>query len=100
MNIILACNSKESSEGYLSHEYDSNDTIRAISGSLKKLGHSVDIVNADEKAWMAFNDAKTKCDLVFNISEGVQGESRESQIPALLDIYEIPYTGPGKSQMT
>jgi D-alanine-D-alanine ligase len=31
-------------------------------------------------------------DLVFNIAEGVAGFGRESQVPALLDAWEIPYT--------
>jgi len=29
---------------------------------------------------------------VFNIAEGLHGTARESQVPALLDAYEIPYT--------
>jgi D-alanine-D-alanine ligase len=33
-----------------------------------------------------------RCDLVFNIAEGVAGFGRESQVPALLEAYEIPYT--------
>ena len=33
-----------------------------------------------------------RCDLVFNIAEGVAGFGRESQVPALLEAYGIPYT--------
>ncbi len=32
-------------------------------------------------------------DIVFNIAEGFFGESREAQIPAMLDMLQIPYTG-------
>lgn len=32
-------------------------------------------------------------DIVFNIAEGILGRGRESQVPALLDFYRIPYTG-------
>jgi D-alanine-D-alanine ligase len=31
-------------------------------------------------------------DLVFNIAEGLHGTTRESQVPAILDVYDIPYT--------
>jgi D-alanine-D-alanine ligase len=30
--------------------------------------------------------------LVFNIAEGLRGIAREAQVPAILDLYEIPYT--------
>jgi D-alanine-D-alanine ligase len=33
-----------------------------------------------------------RCDLVFNIAEGLTGFGRESQVPALLEAYGIPYT--------
>jgi D-alanine-D-alanine ligase len=34
-------------------------------------------------------------DLVFNIAEGIRGEDREAQIPAMLEMLGIPYTGSG-----
>ena len=34
-----------------------------------------------------------KPDIVFNIAEGANGISREAQIPALLEMLQIPYTG-------
>jgi len=32
-------------------------------------------------------------DIVFNIAEGLRGPSREAQIPAILEMLGIPYTG-------
>jgi len=32
-------------------------------------------------------------DMVFNIAEGVKGKFRESEVPAILDYLNIPYTG-------
>ena len=29
---------------------------------------------------------------MFNICEGLRGIAREAQVPAILDVYEIPYT--------
>ena len=37
--------------------------------------------------------AATPLDLVFNIAEGFKGRNRESQVPALLELLDIPYTG-------
>ena len=34
-------------------------------------------------------------DFVFNIAEGIRGKSRESHIPAILEMLGIPYTGSG-----
>ncbi|MCA9064036.1 MAG: D-alanine--D-alanine ligase [Planctomycetaceae bacterium] len=31
-------------------------------------------------------------DLVFNICEGLHGAGRESQVPSILDVFDIPYT--------
>src|SRR5690606_12034238 len=32
-------------------------------------------------------------DVVFNIAEGFKGRNREAQVPALLELLDIPYTG-------
>ncbi|HEX6986012.1 MAG TPA: D-alanine--D-alanine ligase, partial [Planctomycetaceae bacterium] len=36
--------------------------------------------------------AGDRWDLVFNICEGLRGLAREAQVPAILELYEIPYT--------
>jgi D-alanine-D-alanine ligase len=36
--------------------------------------------------------AGERWDLVFNIAEGLHGMGREAQVPAILDLYRIPYT--------
>ena len=72
-------------------EFDRPDTIDAIEGSLRALGHGTDrIGNAPQLvARLALGD---RWDLVFNIAEGLHGTAREAQIPAILDVYDIPYT--------
>jgi len=72
-------------------EFDSVKTIDAIAGALQELGHEVERVG-HVRALAARLVAGWRCDLVFNIAEGVAGFGRESQIPALLEAYEIPYT--------
>jgi len=72
-------------------EFDSIATIDAIAGALLELGHEVERVG-HIRALAARLVAGWRCDLVFNIAEGVAGFGRESQIPALLEAYAIPYT--------
>lgn len=72
-------------------ELDRPDTIDAIRDTVASFGHEVDpIGNIHElTARLARGD---RWDLVFNIAEGLYGAARESQVPALLDAYRIPYT--------
>jgi D-alanine-D-alanine ligase len=80
--------------GYAEHEvaeFDSVATIDAIAGALTELGHEVERIG-HVRALAARLVAGWRCDLVFNIAEGVAGFGRESQVPALLEAYEIPYT--------
>lgn len=52
--------------------------------------HDVSLIEADEDAYNKLADSRP--DIVFNIAEGMNGISRESQIPAILDLLSIPYT--------
>jgi D-alanine-D-alanine ligase len=72
-------------------EFDSPATIDAIAEALAALGHEVDRIG-HVRALAARLVAGARWDLVFNIAEGVAGYGRESQVPALLDAYELPYT--------
>ena len=72
-------------------EFDSEETIAALEGALTALGHEVERVG-HVRALAARLVAGWRCDLVFNIAEGVTGFGRESQVPALLEAFEIPYT--------
>ncbi|MCL6100017.1 MAG: ATP-grasp domain-containing protein [Bacteroidetes bacterium] len=49
------------------------------------------MIEADENAFEKFRIAKA--DIVFNVAECANGTSREAQIPAMLDMLKIPYTG-------
>ncbi len=72
-------------------ELDTDETIDAIENVLNKLGNeTVRIGNI--KSLVNRLASGERWDLVFNISEGIKGVGRESQVPALLDAYDIPYT--------
>ncbi len=74
-------------------DFDDPITIKWQIKHLKKLGHKIIPIEADEKAYLKLYKLKDKIDLVFNIAEGKNGRDRELQIPAMLEMLKIPYTG-------
>lgn len=72
-------------------EFDRPETIDAIAGAVQALGHRVDRIG-HVRSLVGRLAAGQRWDLVFNISEGLHGQARESQVPALLDAFEIAYT--------
>ena len=72
-------------------EFDNAETIDSLEGAIKQLGHEV-IRIGNVKNLIKLLAEGQRWDLVFNIAEGLHGMAREAQVPALLDIYQIPYT--------
>jgi D-alanine-D-alanine ligase len=72
-------------------EFDRDDTIEAIEGALAELGHQTERIGNARNLVKALARGAT-WDLVFNIAEGLHGVGREAQVPAILDVYGIPYT--------
>ncbi len=71
-------------------ECDSDETIQAIREALEEKYSVVPVESDDE----AFNHLRQlRPDLVFNIAERLDGPSRESHIPTLCEMLDIPYTG-------
>ncbi|MBC7319797.1 ATP-grasp domain-containing protein [bacterium] len=104
MKIVLAFNKKpeeiiveddEPPDRYA--EFDPPRTIEAIVQALESLGHKVFPVEANES--FVENLKELSPDIVFNIGEGIRGESRESHVPAILEWLGIPYTGSGPLTM-
>lgn len=71
-------------------EWDTEDTILAVKTALE-VNHEVVLIEANEEAYLKFLCARP--DIVFNIAEGWRGPSREAQVPAMLEMLGIPYTG-------
>lgn len=74
-------------------DFDDPETTRIQIQYLKKMGYNVLPIEADENAYEKLLKNKNKIDLVFNNSEGIQGQDREAQMPAILEVLQIPYTG-------
>jgi D-alanine-D-alanine ligase len=73
-------------------EYDSPETIEAITAVIESMGHSA-IKIGGGREFLA-NILQSNVDFVFNISEG-QGnyKSREAQVPSALEMLGVPYSG-------
>ncbi len=72
-------------------EFDRPDTVDAIATALAELGHDVDRIGRARQLVRRLA-AGDRWDLVFNICEGLRGMAREAQVPAILEVFEIPYT--------
>jgi len=95
MKIALTYNLKKKDEtkplDYFS-EFDSEDTVNAIVAALNKKGHTVETIDVEYPNLFSYF-RKNRVDMVFNIAEGKCGKFRESEVPAVLDYLNIPYTG-------
>ena len=82
----------DSTDADLYAEWDDEETIQAVRSALARQ-HEVIPIEADEEAFEKFR--KIRPEIVFNMAEGLYGNSRESHIPAMLEFLRIPYTGSG-----
>ncbi len=76
-------------------DFDDPQTTKLQIKYLKKLDYKVIHIEADEKAYFKLYRLRKKIDLVFNLSEGIYGLDRELQLPAMMEMLQIPYTGSG-----
>jgi D-alanine-D-alanine ligase len=71
-------------------EFDAEETIAAVCQALTELGHQPQRIGGIKPLTQALAKG-ARWDAVFNICEGLKGVSREAQVPALLEAYDIPY---------
>lgn len=72
-------------------DFDYIETIDHIRAAIETDGHKTLFIQADANLPYALKDARP--DICFNIAEGLGGDAREAQVPALLEMLKIPYTG-------
>lgn len=72
-------------------EFDKIDTIEGIESALHFNGYETERIGNVNALMQKLLEGK-RWDIVFNICEGLYGIGREAQVPAILDIYKIPYT--------
>jgi D-alanine-D-alanine ligase len=72
-------------------DLDSEKTIDALINAIRAGGNVCEFLEGDITLFDAI--CKFKPDICFNICEGHFGDSREAQVPAILEMLQIPYTG-------
>lgn len=73
-------------------EYDSPETVAALTSAIDSLGHAVVKLGGGRE--FISNILREKVDLVFNIAEGLGNyRSREAQVPVMLEMLDTPYSG-------
>jgi D-alanine-D-alanine ligase len=72
-------------------DLDSWETVQAITIAMEMGGHRVTFLEGDISLYN--NLLAVKPDICFNICEGHFGDAREAQVPAILEMLRIPYTG-------
>ena len=71
-------------------ECDSDETIAAVGHALQEK-HQVVFIESDDKAFGRLK--RQRPHLVFNMSERIVGPNRESHIPTICEMLNIPHTG-------
>jgi len=72
-------------------EFESAETIKAISTALHELGFTpIHVGNISQLVKRLASGERW--DFVFSIAEGMHGFGREAQVPCVLDAFQIPYT--------
>ena len=75
-------------------EFDSPQTIDAITSALERAGHEVERIEVSGPASRVIARLEAlQPDLIFNTAEGHKGKTREAFYPSLFDELGIPFTG-------
>jgi len=72
-------------------DFDYIETINKIRAAIETDGHWTMFIPADSNLPYALKAARP--DICLNIAEGLGGDAREAQVPAMLEMLKIPYTG-------
>ena len=97
MHVALLANLKKNAPHWLGmspdhwDDLDSEATIEAIMAALRTNGHDVTFLEGNTELPQKLT--KLQPDICFNICEGHISDSRESHVPALLEMLRLPYTG-------
>ncbi|MBI3602371.1 MAG: ATP-grasp domain-containing protein [Candidatus Omnitrophica bacterium] len=73
-------------------ELDGLDTIKTLTRAFESAGHQVVRIGNARQLLVAIEKGLS-VDMVFNIAEGYRGRNRESQVPNILEMFDIPFCG-------
>jgi D-alanine-D-alanine ligase len=72
-------------------ELDTPENVQDYAAAIAALGH--DVVTWEGGASLPRHLLENPVDICFNTCEGFRGDAREAQVPALLEMLGIPYSG-------
>jgi D-alanine-D-alanine ligase len=77
-------------------EWESSETIDAVTRAFEKTGNQVILIDADPDAYHKLMRLKPELDIVFNNAEGLnEVQIREAIVPTFCEFLGIPYSGSG-----
>lgn len=77
----------------LETDFDDPQTIEHIVRHLEGCGYSTLAIEANQDAYLALHKHRGEIDIVFNYAMGMHGSARYAQLPAMLEMLRLPYTG-------
>ncbi len=92
--------------GIQNKEFYKEQTVRKVAQSLEKAGHNVTVMDGNKhiierlENFMPRVMEGEQMGMVFNMAYGIQGESRYTHIPSLLEMLGLPYVGSSPSGHT
>jgi D-alanine-D-alanine ligase len=95
--IALLANMKKNApkfEGMANDQWDDLDsekTVNALVEAIRAGGHTCEFLEGNPSLFETLPAYKP--DICFNICEGHFGDAREAQVPSILEMMRIPYTG-------
>lgn len=89
--------------GMQNKEVYNPQTVKMVADSLESGGHNVEVIDGNMKVIEQLQQFMPKViegeqmGMVFNMAYGIQGESRYTHIPSMLEMLGIPYVGSSPS---
>ncbi len=89
--------------GMQNKEFYSEESVKLVARYLERAGHNVSILDGNMyiidrlKTFMPHTIDGEQMGMVFNMAYGIQGESRYTHIPSMLEMLGVPYVGSNPS---
>jgi D-alanine-D-alanine ligase len=89
--------------GMQNKEFYNENTVKRVAESLEKAGHNVAIMDGNKQIIERLENFMPKVTdgeqmgMIFNMAYGIQGESRYTHIPSMLEMLGLPYVGSNPS---
>ncbi|WP_430809836.1 MULTISPECIES: ATP-grasp domain-containing protein [unclassified Carboxylicivirga] len=89
--------------GMQNKEFYNEKTVKKVADSLEQAGHNVAVLDGNKQIierlenFMPRVNEGEQMGMVFNMAYGIQGESRYTHIPSMLEMLGLPYVGSSPS---